>query len=509
MKSLVPRISAAAAAALIALTGLFSPTTPASAGPPVVAGQTAVSGAATCNPDKQEWLVTWTLTNTASEIATISALKTGVAPIPALVEDATIPRRAANGKDGQRLVHQTLPSGTPSATVSFIAKWKGGGDADNTATVTLGDCKPAETPCVEPADAKFHHEFAVTGGQATATVSVDEGVKLCKAEPVTLVTYYAPKPQFSVPQYEFAHQSATLSNDIRSATLTAALPDCNAQVDLFFGAEKDIIAEITENGPRYGDKKLGSDKGLGARSTGKPGWYNGGAKGCHTPAVKPLSQCDGTVVLHLSNDGKLSKYAVDFTVKAGTFTKTVAVAPGKGETVTVPTGAGPITVQADGMADVTYTWTRPADCPAPTVVVEGDCKTVTVVVTNPKDVLPAQATVAYGTETQQLTVAPGASAKATFGRGTATQATVTIDGLAPITVAVNNPADCAPGQPSEPAKPGDDQGTGGGTGDKDDEGGLPNTGTIAGTVAGGALALLVAGGVLYLVARRRRITFTP
>ena len=32
MKSLVPRISAAAAAALIALTGLLSPTTPASAG---------------------------------------------------------------------------------------------------------------------------------------------------------------------------------------------------------------------------------------------------------------------------------------------------------------------------------------------------------------------------------------------------------------------------------------------------------------------------------------------
>ena len=51
------------------------------------------------------------------------------------------------------------------------------------------------------------------------------------------------------------------------------------------------------SGHRYGDTKLGSETGLGARSAGPPGWYNGGEKGCHPPAVQPLSQCDGTVGL--------------------------------------------------------------------------------------------------------------------------------------------------------------------------------------------------------------------
>ena len=198
---------------------------------------------------------------------------------------------------------------------------------------------------------------------------------------------------------------------------------------------------------------------------------------------------------NLSNPGKVTKYPVDFTIQAGTFTKTVTVAPGKGETVTVPAGAGEITVSADGMKDEKFTWTRPADCPAPTVVVEDDCRTVTIVVTNPKDVTPAQATVTYGADTKRLTVAPGTSAKATFPRRDATEATVAIDGLPTITAPVGTP-DCAPG----------DNGTGGGEGD---EGDLPVTGPMAGAIAGGALALLVAGGVLYVLARRRRITFTP
>ncbi|MFI7600806.1 cell wall anchor protein [Actinoplanes sp. NPDC049681] len=496
MRPLLHRIAAVAAMALIGLN-LAAPAR--AAGP-----ETTVTGSATCNPDKGEWLVSWTLTNSGDSFARVDKLKTEPAPVPELTDGYLIPRRSPSGTIGRVVLHQTLPGGTPSATVSFVGIWDATKDTDNTATVSLGECKPTETPCVEPAEATFHHEFAVADGRATATVTVDDGVKLCKDEPVTLVSYFAPKPQFSVPQYEFDHQSATITNDSRSVALTTALPACNAQVDLFFGGEDDIIGEITEGGPRYGDKKLGSHSGSGGRSKGPQGWYNGGSRGCQAPAVEPLSQCDGTVALNLSNNGKISRYAVDFSVEAGDFTKTVTVAPGKGETVVVPAGAGSITVTADGMDDVTYEWQRPDDCPAPTVAVENDCRTVAVTVTNPEGVTPARATVKYGDDTKDLTVAPGTSEKATFPARDVTEAIVTIDHLEPITVGIEK-ADCNGG--------GSGHGNGGSAGGGDEagggEGGLPVTGAAAATVAGGAVLLLVVGGLLFFLARRRRVTFTP
>ena len=130
---------------------------------------------------------------------------------------------------------------------------------------------------------------------------------------------------------------------------------------------------------------------------------------------------------------------------------------------------------------------------------------MTVVVTNPKDVTPAEATVTYGTDVKRLTVAPGTSAKATFPRRAATEATVAIDGLPTIIAPVGTPA-CEPGKPGDE---GGNDGTGGGDSTGGGEGGLPVTGPMAGAIAGGALVLLVAGGVLYVLARRRRITFTP
>ena len=47
-----------------------------------------------------------------------------------------------------------------------------------------------------------------------------------------------------------------------------------------------------------------------------------------------------------SNDGPTGKYPIEFTVKAGEFSKTVKVTKGKGETVIVPAGSGSITVCA-------------------------------------------------------------------------------------------------------------------------------------------------------------------
>ncbi|GAA2544992.1 hypothetical protein GCM10010435_12230 [Winogradskya consettensis] len=508
LKTLFHRVAAIAAGALVGLTGLVAIAAPASAAGP----QITITGSAECNPAAGQWLVTWTVTNSGDSLARVDKLQTSPVPVPELTNGTLIPRRNPSGVDGKQIFKQTVEGGVAAASVSFVGIWADNTkDADNKASVQLGDCKPAETPCVGADDAKFHHTFAVADGKSTATVTLDDDVKLCDAEPVTLVTYFAPKTNFSVPQYAFAHQSGTITNENRSVELTADLPACNAQVDLFFGDEGDIIPEITEGGPRYNDKKLGSAGKPGNRSKGPQGWYNGGSKACQTPAVEPLSSCDGTVTINLSNTGDLSKYPVDFTVKAGDFSRTVTVAPGKGDTVTVPAGAGPITVTADGMDDVKYEWQRPADCPRPTLTVENDCRTVTVTVTNPEGVTPATATVVYNGETKTVKVAPGSSEKVTFPADDATEATVAFDGEEPVTVSVPKQECDENGGGSggdDNGNNGGDNGNGGSGGGDDDGGGLPVTGAAAGGIAAGALALLVAGGVLFFVARRRKVKFT-
>jgi hypothetical protein len=488
LKNLLPRAAAIAAGALLGLTTLLA--APAHADGPT--HEVQVSGSAECNTATAEWTVTWTITNNWTEQAKVDKLTTVPAPVPGLADGGYLNRRQESGTVGKTIFKQVLTGNPAEASVSFVAVWGKTKDSDNSATVRLGACNQPEPPCVKQADARFHHEFAIKDGAATASVTLDDGLKLCTPEPVTLVTYYAPKPRFSIPQYAFAHQSATISNEQRTVTLSATLPACYTQADLFFGGEDDIISPITETSGRYDNLKLGSRNGLGARSEGPEGWYNGGEKSCHQPQVQPVPQCDGTVDVNLSNPGEQTKYPVDFTIKAVEFTRTVTVEPGKGETVRVPTGSGPITVTADGMKDVTYKWQRPENCAPPTVTEQNDCEAVAVIVTNPKDATAVTATVVYGDETKQLTVAPGTSDRVLFPAGEADQAVVTFDGLGlePITVTITKP-DCG-------ASPGE----GGG------EGGLPVTGAAAGAIAGGAAALLIAGAVLFLVARRRRITFT-
>jgi hypothetical protein len=499
LKNLLHRAAAITAGALLGLTTLLAGA-PAHADGPTT--QTDITGTAECRAATGEWVVTWVVTNNWTELAKVDKLKTSPAPVPGLEDGVYLNNRSRSGTVGRMTFTQILKDSPASASVSFVAVWGKTKDNDNSATVQLGACDVPEPPCVQQADARFHHEFAIKDGYATASVTLDDGLKLCTPEPVTLVTYFAPKPQFSVPQYAFAHQSGTISDDQRTVTLSAELPACYTQADLFFGNEDGIISPITDTSDRYGDKKLGSSNGPGARSKGPQGWYNGGAKGCHQPVVQPVSQCDGTVDVNLSNPGEQTKYPVDFTVRAGDFTRTVTVEPGKGDTVQVPAGSGPITVTADGMKDVTYEWERPETCAPPTVTVQNDCEAVAVIVTNPQGSAPARATVVYGDESKQLTVAPGKSDRVLFPAGAATQATVTFEGLHvdPITVAVDQP-DCDAG----PGTGGNGSGAGGG----DDEGGLPVTGAAAGGIAAGATVLLIAGGVLFMVARRRRITFTP
>ncbi|MFI7600805.1 cell wall anchor protein [Actinoplanes sp. NPDC049681] len=489
LNSPLRRAATVLAGALIGLGGAAVVTAPASA------HASSVDGKAICDTATGTRIVTWTLTNDYPADATVADLKTSPTEVEKPAEGNFVIPKSEYGRNGELTLTQKVTGDDTEATISFKSIWSVDGyvDQDNTARVDLSEpCAPAETPCVEAGDAAFHHTFGVTGNGATATVTLNDNIKLCEGEPVTLVSYFAPKPQFSVPQYEFDHDTDTITNEQRSVTLEVRVPDCNTQVDLFFGGEDDIISEITEGGPRYGDKKLGSHSGLGGRSEGPQGWFNGGEKGCQTPAVKPLSQCDGTVALNLSNNGEISRYAVDFTVKAGDFTKTVTVAAGKGETVTIPAGAGTITVSAEGMDDVTYDWAAPADCELPTVIVENDCDTVTITVQNPEGVTPATAKVSYGDKTETVTVAAGKSEKVSFKAGKATYATVEFPGLnvEPIKATLEK-LHCDNG--------------GGGGGDTPS---LPVTGPVAGGIAGGALLLLIAGGVLFFTARRRKITFT-
>jgi LPXTG-motif cell wall-anchored protein len=488
LKSSLRRTAIVLAGALIGLGGAAAIAAPASA------HTATVTGSSTCNPGTGKHDITWTLTNDWGSDATVQNLKLvpGDAPVNAdgkpLEVGVVLPKQSDN-VDGVVTYYQSLPGDATSASVSFDAQWPDYTDTDNSATVDLGGpCQPPAEQCVTPDKATFHHEFTVDNGQSVAKVSLDKGIDLCKGEPVTLVSYYAPRPEFSVPQYEYDHAADTITTDHPVAELQVDVPDCNTQVDLFFGSPDDIIKEITENGPRYGDKKLGSAHGIGSRSVGKPGAYNGGQKACQNPAVKPVSHCDGTITVNLSNDGKQAAYPIEFTVKAGDFTKTVTVAPGKGDMVDVPAGKGDVVVSYEGHDNQTIKWEQPGDCALPTVVVENTCDTVTITVQNPKGVTPATAEITYADTSKTVTVGPGESEKTTFKAGTAKYATVAFPDLAVKSVkATLKTLDCG--------------GSAGG-------GGLPVTGAAAGSIAAGAAALLIAGGVLFFIARRRRVTFT-
>jgi LPXTG-motif cell wall-anchored protein len=497
LNSPLRRTATVLAGALIGLTGLTVAASPASA------HDTNVRGVAECDTATGTRVITWTLTNDWPADATVSELATAPGAVEGLQNGTVIPKAEGQGRqkhDGVLVVTQKVTGDeAKQATVSFKSRWAVDGyeDEKNQGSVDLtGPCAPAETPCVQPDKAKFTHTFGVKEDGSTATVTLDDGIKLCKGEPVTLVSYFAPKPEFSVPQYKYDSDTGEITNEHRSVTLNVDVPKCNTQVDLFFGGEDDIIGEITEGGKRYDDKKLGSNSGLGSRSKGPQGWYNGGSKGCQTPAVEPLSQCDGTVAINLSNDGETDKYPIDFTVKAGDFSKTVTVTKGKGETVTVPAGSGSITVSAPGMKDVVYDWTPPADCALPSVVVENDCKTVTVTVENPEGVQPVTARVTYGDSVKDVTVASGKTEKVSFDVSDDKFATIEFPDLdvEPIKATLGE-VDC-------------DNGGGAGGGGDSDEPSLPVTGPVAGSIAGVAALLLIGGGVFFFIARRRKVTFT-
>ena len=419
LKSSLRRSAIVLAGAVIGLGGAAAVAAPASA------HDATVSVKSICNAGTGKHDITWTLTNDWGTDATVQNLKLapGDAPVDAdskpLENGYVLPMQS--GKNyGVATFEQSLPGDVKSASVSFDAVWSDYVDHDNAASIDLGGpCAAPAEECVTSDNAKFHHDFAVENGKSTAEVTLDKGLDLCKGEPVTLVSYYAPRPQFSFPQYQYDFDTDTITTDHPVADPEVDVPDCNTQVDLFFGSKDEIIKEITEHGPRYNDKKLGSQHGLGSRSQGKLGAYNGGQKACQNPDVQPLSQCDGTLTLKFSNSGKNAAYPIQFTVKGSGFEQDghrpqpARARRWTSRPASVRSGgqrrrpAGPDhRVGAAGRLRTAHQWSS-----------RTTCDTVTITVQNPKDVAPATAKITYGDQSKTLTVAAGKSGTATFKTG--------------------------------------------------------------------------------------------
>lgn len=224
---------------------------------------------------------------------------------------------------------------------------------------------------------------------------------------------------------------------------------------------------------------------------------------CEAPKSKPAarfaSDCEGVTVT-LANRKGATKPA-EFTVTGeGGFEQKVTVAEGR-QAVRVPAeNAGKITVTEGDKFVKEYSWEKPEDCEepgepeAPETSYESTCDKLIFEVANPEKGADFTATFTPSVgEPQTLTVMPGETKTVEFPASEGLTVTISSEGQEDATVAWEKPEDCdAPGE-------------GGGKGDDET---LPVTGAQAGAIAGGALVLLAVGVGLFLIARRRRITFT-
>ncbi|GIJ76978.1 hypothetical protein SAMN05443287_101156 [Micromonospora phaseoli] len=484
------------AAALIGMTGAAVVATPAAA------HHTTITATAVCDQLSGERVITWKVVNSerdkAATIKKVTAEPSS--PVQVLVPgaEAVDLQGVAINRGGFVEAVQRVPGDTASAKLTVEARWDNRRERTNDGTIRLdrdAPCQPAPK-CIDASQAKYSHTF--DGPNGKATVKLEGDLPLCGEEKqyFTLVSYFAPRPQFATPQYVYGEPDSNfLGGTQTEIELNVGVPDCHTQVDLIWGGVDEVIDPLVEDGPRYGNKKLGERGAPGNRSSGPPGWYNGGSKNCTTPASTFASSCDGTVTVSLSNDGSISKYPVEFEVRGENgWSKTVTVAPGKAdnETVVPAENAGKIEVLVEGkvIENGTYSWERPEDCPLPTVTTDADCETFGLTASNPEGGVPVKVEFTYGDKTETRTVAPGSSEKVTFPAGDDEAALVVLPELGLELEVIYAPEGC------------------GGGGGGEEPPGLPVTGAAAGGIAAGAIALLAVGAVLFVLARRRRVHFT-
>ncbi|WP_329007823.1 hypothetical protein OG271_19280 [Micromonospora rifamycinica] len=382
------------------------------------------------------------------------------------------------------------PTATPTAT------------ATPSPTATVGSDDPS---CVAAADARYTHTFDGLAGKASITLT---NGPLCRGQEqeLALVSYVTPSAKFAVPQYVLDKSikkfTGVAPGELGVATLDFAVevPNCYTQVDFVFGSK--LIDPLTDTSDRYGDRKVGSPTGIGARSTGPRAWFNGGSGTCSAaPEVIAESDCDGNVELTLVN--RSGNADATFTITgSGGFTDKVTVPLRKIEKRKLSAGeAQEITVAATGMKDFTGGWQKPEDCQQPEVGTpdasyESTCDKMVFRISNPEDGTPLTSVFTPNKgEPKKLTVEPGRTGTVSFPASKGLTVTVTGDLDSGGPLKWEQPKDC----PST---------GGGGAGGGDQDGGLPVTGAAAGAIAAGAAALLTAGAVLFVIARRRRIRFT-
>ncbi|TYC04752.1 LPXTG cell wall anchor domain-containing protein [Micromonospora sp. WP24] len=483
-------------AALLGLIGTVAVAAPASA------HHTTIKATVDCDQLSGERVITWSVENSERNKAVTLQRVTAEPNTPVnLKTDETKPLQGAViGNAGTIEAVQRVPSDTKTAKLAVHGLWEANGqEADNDGSINLPvdqPCNPAPK-CVDASKANYSHTF--DGPKGTATVKLDGDLPLCEDSKqwFTLVSYFAPRPQFATPQYVYGTpDSDWIGGTQTEIELNVEIPNCHTQVDLLWGGVDEVIDPLVEDGERYGNIKLGSPGAPGNRSKGPQGWYNGGDKSCTTPATTFASNCDGTVTVSLTNDGKTSKYPVEFEVKGENgWSKKVTVESGKADngTVVPAENAGKIEVLVDGkvIENGTYSWERPEDCPLPAITTKADCENFALTATNPEGGLPVKVEFSYGDKTETRTVAPGKSETVTFKAGKDEKATVALPELDLQLEAVYAPeGDC---------------GGGGGGGE---EPGLPVTGAATSAIIAGAAVLLAAGVVLFLVARRRKLRFT-
>ncbi|MCX4473949.1 cell wall anchor protein [Micromonospora sp. NBC_01655] len=393
----------------------------------------------------------------------------------------------------------TSPSPQPSASPATSAP---------TATPPASESSTTPAPegptCVSAADARYTHKFRGKLGEASITLV---NGPLCEGEEqaFALVSYVAPSAKVEFPQYVLSKSVDKFTSVAKDEVGTRStlkfkveVPTCYTQVDFVFGDE--IIDPLTDSGPRYGDRKVGSPKGIGSQSKGPQAWYNGGGETCEAaPEVVVESDCAGKVTFSLINrDGNAPANFVIATDKG--FSKAVTVPLRSIEKVELDAAAvdGQITVTANEKSVWTGTPKAPAECQEPEVgepetSYESTCDELVLLVQNPKNGVSLTSTFTPSTgKPQTVTIEPG------------TNKSVRFPAAKGLTVVVTGDLESAePIKWTAPLNGCDEGGTGGG-----EEGGLPVTGAAAGGIAAGAVALLAAGAVLFVVARRRRIRFT-
>jgi hypothetical protein len=217
---------------------------------------------------------------------------------------------------------------------------------------------------------------------------------------------------------------------------------------------------------------------------------------CTKPSSKPAarfaSDCDGVTVT-LVNEKDATAPAKFVVTGEGGFKAEETVESGEAQ-VTVPAkNAGKITVTEDGKKIGEYAWEKPEDCAEPTFAYGSTCDALTFEITNPEGGEPITVRFTPSTgEPKDVTVQPGTTETVEFPASEGLTVTPSIDGESGEPLAWEKPEDC-------------DNGGGGGG---DDGGDLPVTGVAATGIAAGALVLLAVGVMMFMIARRRRTTFT-